>query len=277
MNNDLSCHPQLRAFLQQARESPQDDAPRLILADWLTDHEDFARAEFIRLQGRLAPGLAVTTSSARREQETRCQHLLERHGGRWLGSLWRWWLTPVKWHRGLLSVLVPRQVKPAAIADVLPWIDTALFQVTGKQSLQRLVELLAHTEVNHLHLDLRMPLLEETLLDELSNLPRSGCLRTLSFDWPLGMRRHPEGELDSPEPCVRDDFLVRLLCACSLGQHLTHLGSSFPYSAQQRQVISHLGVIPIHAPHAMWMHSLPASCFKSCEVNQRASTLPTAG
>src|SRR4051812_185048 len=42
-----------RAFIQHAIDSP-DDAPRLIFADWLEDHGDADRAEFIRTQCRLA-------------------------------------------------------------------------------------------------------------------------------------------------------------------------------------------------------------------------------
>jgi uncharacterized protein (TIGR02996 family) len=37
-------------FLQAIREAPDDDAPRLVYADWLDDHGDPDRAEFIRLQ-----------------------------------------------------------------------------------------------------------------------------------------------------------------------------------------------------------------------------------
>ena len=42
------------AFLQAILETPDDDTPRLIYADWLDEHGDVARAEFIRLQCRLA-------------------------------------------------------------------------------------------------------------------------------------------------------------------------------------------------------------------------------
>lgn len=38
------------AFLATIREHPDDDAPRLIFADWLEDHGDPDRATFIRLQ-----------------------------------------------------------------------------------------------------------------------------------------------------------------------------------------------------------------------------------
>jgi len=47
-----------RAFLQAIREAPEDDAPRLVYADWLEEHglgeTDRDRAEFIRAQCALA-------------------------------------------------------------------------------------------------------------------------------------------------------------------------------------------------------------------------------
>jgi uncharacterized protein (TIGR02996 family) len=42
------------AFLQDVLARPGDDAPRLIYADWLEDHGQEARAEFIRVQCELA-------------------------------------------------------------------------------------------------------------------------------------------------------------------------------------------------------------------------------
>ena len=38
------------SFLRAVIESPDDDAPRLIYADWLDDHGDPERADFIRVQ-----------------------------------------------------------------------------------------------------------------------------------------------------------------------------------------------------------------------------------
>jgi uncharacterized protein (TIGR02996 family) len=43
-------HPQAAAFLRAIQERPEEDAPRLIYADWLTEQGDADRAEFIRLQ-----------------------------------------------------------------------------------------------------------------------------------------------------------------------------------------------------------------------------------
>src|SRR5262245_39892226 len=40
-------------FLQTILESPEDDAPRLVYADWLDDHGEADRAELIRAQCRV--------------------------------------------------------------------------------------------------------------------------------------------------------------------------------------------------------------------------------
>src|SRR5579884_1935214 len=41
------------AFLAAINAAPRDDAPRLIYADWLDEHGDPERAEFIRIQFEL--------------------------------------------------------------------------------------------------------------------------------------------------------------------------------------------------------------------------------
>src|SRR5262245_48416219 len=73
------------AFLQAILEAPEDDAPRLVYADRLEDHGHAARAEFIRLQCRLAklpPGDARRPGLAAREGQ-----LLAEHGNAWAGPL----------------------------------------------------------------------------------------------------------------------------------------------------------------------------------------------
>jgi uncharacterized protein (TIGR02996 family) len=47
-------HPDLTALLRAVCEFPDDDTPRLVLADWLDEHDEHERAEFIRLQCELA-------------------------------------------------------------------------------------------------------------------------------------------------------------------------------------------------------------------------------
>jgi uncharacterized protein (TIGR02996 family) len=60
------------AFLQVILENPDDDAPRLIYADWLDENGQPERAEFIRIERQLAKLTEVETRwqelEARKEQ-----------------------------------------------------------------------------------------------------------------------------------------------------------------------------------------------------------------
>ena len=74
---------QQRAFLHSIQEAPDDDAPRLIYADWLDEHGDPDRADFIRTQCRLEA--LSRDDPRRRELRTRETDLLRRHRSAWLG------------------------------------------------------------------------------------------------------------------------------------------------------------------------------------------------
>ena len=52
--SDYLTHPEYLALLETVRTFPDDDAPRLILSDWLEEHDEGERAEFIRVQIGLA-------------------------------------------------------------------------------------------------------------------------------------------------------------------------------------------------------------------------------
>jgi uncharacterized protein (TIGR02996 family) len=80
--------PEVLAFLSDIKAHPEDDTPRLVLADWLEEHgneADRGRSEFLRLQCRLArlppddPG-----QQGLREREA---ELLETHRAAWMDSL----------------------------------------------------------------------------------------------------------------------------------------------------------------------------------------------
>src|SRR5690349_17980473 len=72
------------AFLQAIIDSPDDDAPRLLFADWLEERGDVARAEFIRVQIELARlPFDDERVSALQAREFR---LLSRHGMTWLNG-----------------------------------------------------------------------------------------------------------------------------------------------------------------------------------------------
>jgi uncharacterized protein (TIGR02996 family) len=50
----LACQSDYAALLRAVLEAPDDDAPRLVMADWLEDHGEPGRAEFVRVQVELA-------------------------------------------------------------------------------------------------------------------------------------------------------------------------------------------------------------------------------
>jgi uncharacterized protein (TIGR02996 family) len=74
------------AFLEAIRAAPEDDAPRLIYADWLEERGD-PRGEFIRLQCALARmDRHDPERAALKERE---QELLARYRKKWAGPLLR--------------------------------------------------------------------------------------------------------------------------------------------------------------------------------------------
>jgi uncharacterized protein (TIGR02996 family) len=71
------------ALLFAVREDPEDDTPRLVLADWLEENGKHERAEFIRVQCQLAR-LPYPAPSLLKVRE---RALIERHGFAWVGPL----------------------------------------------------------------------------------------------------------------------------------------------------------------------------------------------
>jgi uncharacterized protein (TIGR02996 family) len=88
------------SFLADIIANPNDDAPRLIYADWLEDNGQPERSEFIHVQIEL-PKLAFAdplwSALSRRQAE-----LLEAHGDRWLASLPRSARRSASFRRGFL-------------------------------------------------------------------------------------------------------------------------------------------------------------------------------
>src|SRR5207244_10968268 len=85
------------AFLADIIADPDDDAVRLIYADWLMEHDQPERGEFIRLQ------IAGTGSQARNQRLTldvRERQLLAQREEEWVGEL-REFVVACEFHRGL--------------------------------------------------------------------------------------------------------------------------------------------------------------------------------
>src|SRR4051812_5501665 len=94
-------------FIRAIEADPEDDAVRLVFADWLDDNDDPDRARFIRLQcehhrlyWRLGPRIK---SPHRRELEREIDALLKRHRKAWTDGLPAW-TQKVRFERGFLLI-----------------------------------------------------------------------------------------------------------------------------------------------------------------------------
>ena len=72
-------------FLRAIAADPADDTVRLAFADWLDEHGDPDRAEFIRVQIQL--GNANRKSPRHAKLAARERKLLDAHQAEWLGPL----------------------------------------------------------------------------------------------------------------------------------------------------------------------------------------------
>jgi uncharacterized protein (TIGR02996 family) len=81
----MSSMTENQTLLNAIVENPDDDAVRLVYSDWLEEHGQADRAEFVRVQIELARGKA---SEARRERlRRRERELLAAHEAEWVGPL----------------------------------------------------------------------------------------------------------------------------------------------------------------------------------------------
>ena len=88
-------------FLQVICEAPDDDTPRLVYADWLDEHGQTERAEFIRTQiqmTHLAPGSRRFAALRRRTRD-----LLAAHGEAWRQDLPKWVRRRCEFQRGFVT------------------------------------------------------------------------------------------------------------------------------------------------------------------------------
>ncbi len=90
---------ELDALLKAARDEPDEDLHRLVLADWLAENGDPERGEFIRLQVRDAHFPAAVQSQRERE-------LCYAHGSRWFAGA-EWAGFAWRFERGLLCIDTP--------------------------------------------------------------------------------------------------------------------------------------------------------------------------
>jgi uncharacterized protein (TIGR02996 family) len=255
-------------LLQAILDAPEDDAPRLVYADWLEEHGDADRAEFIRVQIQRAQFPSIDERQS--ELQARERRLLVSHARAWCGD---WWLA-YRFRRGFLESIRPaspghfldnadRLFAAAPVTEV--WFDTqeavwdpgetaALAASPHLRRVRRLrlppgrsfevptEALLALTASPHLiglqSLDLGHGMcysqIDDSLLAELigaAGRPVPPCFRTLRW---LGLSDAQLG-----------DAAVATLVAAPLAETLTHLDLS------DNARISLLGVLSL-VSSALW-------------------------
>src|SRR5580692_11368146 len=92
-----------------------DDAPRLIYADWLDENGQSDRAAFIRAQVEAAR--AEPFSSEALEAESRADRLLEQHRRKWTRHLGESVIEEPGFHRGFIEH-VSVELKPGSISSL---------------------------------------------------------------------------------------------------------------------------------------------------------------
>jgi len=133
------------AFLRDIKERPEEDAPRLILADWLEEHGDAAdqaRAEYIRLQcqgARLAPTDPQLQPLLKHQEELR-----HAHQDAWLGPIKGVSERNPSCRRGLIHLEVRGRSfaskRGLALADTeaFAWVDSLRFRSVAPAALDTL-------------------------------------------------------------------------------------------------------------------------------------------
>ena len=257
------------AFLRDICENPDDDAPRMIYADWLSDHGQPERAEFIRLQCRLAAADALDDPD-RWMLLARAEQLLRAHGKGWVGPLrrlvkrWRFRRGFVEWaalpaatflgHGEELFRLAPvRHVRllgeAVPVARRHPWTGQPI--PPGRtQSLERLLP----------------DLLEAPHLAKLRGLDLSYQLfDLLVFDVLIESAHFPRLEsLNLSGTAVCSDEGFHLLAGAGQLEHLRELSLSDPQNERQAQSGRSIGgeamAALAHSPHLRRVDRLALGC-----------------
>ncbi len=168
------------AFLLEILESPADDLPRRVYADYLMDRPDpvaNARGEFIHLQcdlARLAQGEPRPAQIVQRERE-----LLATHGREWGTPFFRLGCRCWEYRRGFVEgVGLPASAlvsQAAALFRAAPIDEVKLYEASGLLSDVAACPMLSRVRV----LDLEKNDLGDADLDALASSPHLAKLRGL--------------------------------------------------------------------------------------------------
>ncbi len=191
--------PNLLRLLAACKADPEDDAARLVLADWLEeygDEDDRQRAAFVRLemtsgQERGAPDLALLRARIWRENQPRWA-AFPRGRNEKPSSI-----------NGLVGAHVPEEMlvgergERMAASEAWAWVE----RLAVRPTLARVASVLASAPLATVA-GLALPAFEEEVLERLADCPRPVALRGLSLQG--------SGLIPGIAPLLRSPFVAGL-------------------------------------------------------------------
>jgi uncharacterized protein (TIGR02996 family) len=174
-------HETLDSLLIESRLRPDDDMPRLVLADWLEENgneADLARAEFIRIQCQLPR----TKGRTRSDLEWRERSLWWKYIETWLGPIYDA-CTGFSFHRGLTAIELDGERLNEIDLDTLfgcphwAWIDRVHLSSPSERTFALFLHSPAASRLRSLHVEGGEPLIgEDPTLSECRQLDLLGEL-----------------------------------------------------------------------------------------------------
>ena len=141
-------------LLAAVYENPDDDEPRLVLADWLLERGD-PRGELISLQYRRHRGETLTPAEEKLEKK-----LLAAHTKTWLGPMYGVLLAKLNvLRRGFLDEgrLYPRSPASAAAANCPAWATVTRLSMSEVLTGDHGIDILTQPSFRHLRVLLKAP------------------------------------------------------------------------------------------------------------------------
>jgi uncharacterized protein (TIGR02996 family) len=173
------------AFLRAICAAPDDDTPRLVFADWLDEHGDAKRAEFIRVSCELEQ---VEEFGPRwRALAERSWKLLDPNRTKWSQELADRKLLNIEFRRGFVdevTIYSKRFVADAAsLMTLAPILRLKLANLTAKSGNVPLDDVLACPAVARLRgLDVSTSPLPDSAVKQIAACKHLGGLRELALD-----------------------------------------------------------------------------------------------
>jgi uncharacterized protein (TIGR02996 family) len=169
---------QRQGFLAAILAAPLDDVPRLVFSDWLEEHGDTDRAEFIRLGCRLEQ--MDEDDPQRAETELRTNELLYRHIQTWKQEAPPWTRKRIEFRRGFVDSITTSAAHWIKRADkVLATVPiTRVHLIEVREHLAELLAAPVLARLDHLGTWDR---LEDTGVVALASVPALAGLRSLDL------------------------------------------------------------------------------------------------